>query len=103
MRTLCLFYGLLYGLFYGQRENRTLMTLLPSDFESDASTNSATRPFLQGLYLTTIAVAFVKYFLRIIKIFRSAKRSTTLIYNLILSKSKSANGKTRASNHDGGR
>ncbi len=79
------------------------MTLLPSDFESDASTNSATRPFLQDLYLTTIAVGFVKYILNIIKISRSAKRPTTLIYNLILSKSKSANGKARASNYDGGR
>ncbi len=48
---------------YGQRENRTLMTLLPSDFESDASTNSATRPFFQDLYLTTKMVDIVKYFL----------------------------------------
>ena len=47
----------------GQRENRTLMTLLSSDFESDASTNSATRPFFQEFYLTTTLVSFVKYFL----------------------------------------
>ena len=39
------------------------MTLLSSDFESDASTNSATRPFFQDLYLTPKMVDFVKYFL----------------------------------------